>query len=81
MYTAAGSEEVAEPMQLASFAMLSLMIGLLLVLGIAFSSRHNPIRKEFDYDKDLSLPIAFEKDPEAILIDTEDYTVSRDSGL
>lgn len=78
MYKAAYSEEAAEPMQLASFAVLSLMAGLLLVLGIAFSSRHNPIRKEFDYDKDLSLPIAFEKDPEAILIE-EEYVINNNT--
>ena len=45
MYATAAGEAIAEPMKYVSFAVISLMAGVILALSIAFSKHFNPLRK------------------------------------
>ena len=80
MYDVSSGGRISEPMKFVSFAVLSLMLGLIIVLCIAFSKRHNPIRKKLDYDKNLSVPVFFETEPEAIFVSTKRHIVTSSSG-
>ncbi len=45
IYTTVSGEKIAEPMKYASYVVISLMLGVIIALSVAFSKRFNPLRK------------------------------------
>ena len=49
MYKTLEGEHISEPMKYTSYAVIASMVGVIIALSIAFSKRHNPLRKEYDH--------------------------------
>ena len=47
MYRVLEGEHISEPMKYISYAVISAMLGVIIAVCVAFSKRHNPLRREF----------------------------------
>ena len=75
MYATARGEAIAEPMKYVSFAVISLMAGVILALSIAFSKRFNPLRKPVEAPETVGHGTLMTTPAQLVLVRTETVVV------
>ena len=73
-------KSIQEPMKLASYAMLSIILGFTIVLIVAFSSTHNPLRAEAEEIKGMQGWGSPGKEGKQVTISEVEYTPSSGGG-
>lgn len=80
MAATAQGEQIAEPMKIVSYVVISLMLGLIIALAIAFSKKFNPLRKTAEMSTATGSGTMMATPLNMVLIKTDVIHVSSSSG-
>ena len=80
MAATAQGEQIAEPMKIVSYVVISLMLGVMIALAVAFSKKFNPLRKSVEPPETKGSGTMMATPLNMVLIKTETIHVSSSSG-
>lgn len=80
IYSTANGEAIAEPMKYISYIVISLMLGVIIALALAFSKKYNPLRKSVAPPETKGSGVLMTVPASMALIRTETIIVQRSSG-
>lgn len=80
MASTAQGEQIAEPMKIVSYIVISIMLGLMIALAVAFSKKFNPLRKSIEPPETKGSGTMMATPLNMVLIKTDTIHVSSSSG-